>query len=148
MKRLGLLLAGIFGAGSSSATPPFDEGQVWSYDTRAADRDSTFQINKVETHETLGRIFHISVDQVRVRNPHIEGGISSELPHFPVSEETLKKSAVKLVRDGVEPNSNYLDGYGVWKEAFDRGEAGVFTISIAEIVDLIESSINQSQSAP
>jgi hypothetical protein len=99
-------------------------------------------INKVETHEKLGKIFHISVEGVRVANRRHPSGVTTELPHFPVSEETLKKSLVKL--NGKQaPNPNYIEGYKTWRSAFDAGEAGIFTISVSEIVGFIEVTINK-----
>ena len=35
-----------------------------------------------------------------------------------------------------------MDGYLQWKEAFDNGEGGVFTIEVKDVVDFIEKSMN------
>lgn len=115
---------------------------MWSYKTRPGEEKSTVLINKVETDPRLGSIFHVSVSGVSVRNSRAPGGVTSELPHFPVSKQTLEKSCVKLV--GKSPSSeDYLEGYAEWKSAFDQGNAGVFSISIAEIIDGIEAAISQ-----
>jgi hypothetical protein len=124
----------------SSHQVPYSEGQVWAYKTRAGEDQSTVIINKVESDPKFGSIFHISVTGVRAVNPHIAGGFQSELPHFPVSLTTLEQSLTRLVRQG-KPNPNFKDGYKEWKSAFDQGKAGVFTTSIAELVDLIESAM-------
>ena len=147
MKVFAFLLSAIFGIGTPSTQSRFEEGQVWSYSTRSTDQGSTLLINKIEVHEKIGRIYHVSVNDVRVKNPRVEGGITTELPHFPVSEITLQKSTIALVSEGAAPNPSYTEGYSIWKEAFDRDEAGVFDTSVAEIVEFIESSINQSQTA-
>jgi len=120
----------------------YSEGQVWAYKTRAGEDKSTILINKVEVHEKLGKIFHISVEGVRVRNPLAQGGVSAELPHFPVSEETLKKSVTKLIGKK-DPNPSFVEGYKTWKTEFDAGKAGIFTISVAEIVNIVEEAINK-----
>lgn len=120
----------------------YAEGQVWSYKTRPGESSSSVLINKIEANPKLGKIFHISVLNVKVRNPHIASGITTELPHFPVSQETLDKSCLKLLKKS-PANKDYLEGYKIWKEAFDKGEAGIFTISIAEIVSFIEKTVNQ-----
>ncbi|WP_420590206.1 hypothetical protein [Bacterioplanoides sp.] len=142
MKKLTLIL-GLLSMFSFAKAAEYSEGQVWSYKTRAGEEKSTVLINKVETNEKLGNIYHISLNEVKVKNPHIAGGFSSELPHFPVSEETLKKSLLKLVGN-TTPNPDYIEGYHTWKSAFDAGEAGIFTISVAEIVGFIEDTIKQS----
>lgn len=132
-------LLSIFGIAKAA---DYSEGQLWAYRTRVGEEKSAVLINKIETHRELEKIFHISVDGVKVKNRRIQGGISSELPHFPVSEETLKKSLTKLLGKR-NPNPDYIEGYKTWKSAFDAGDAGIFTISVSEIVDFIEDTINK-----
>ena len=120
----------------------FAEQQVWSYKTRKGEEGSTILINKVENDAKLGQIFHISVAKVRVKNPRAPSGVSNELPHFPVSKQTLEASCTKLVGKSA-PNPDYLEGYNEWKRAFDQGKAGVFTISVAEIVQIVEDTLNR-----
>jgi hypothetical protein len=132
-------LLSMFGMAKAS---DYTEGQVWSYKTRPGEEQSTVLINKIETHEKLGKIFHISVSKVKVKNRQVEGGITTDLPHFPVSEETLKKSVTRLIGKQTQ-NPNYIEGYKTWKAAFDAGKAGIFTISVAEIVGFIEEAINK-----
>ncbi|WP_082938484.1 hypothetical protein [Mitsuaria sp. 7] len=120
----------------------FKEGQVWSYRTRSNDQGSTLLINKVEFDAKLGSIFHISVNGVKVKNRRAPNGITQDLPHFPVSRKTLEDSALKLVGTSA-PNPDYREGHATWKQAFEAGEAGIFTIPVAEIVDFIEKTVNQ-----
>ncbi|VFR21729.1 hypothetical protein ANK1_3339 [plant metagenome] len=131
----------ITAAGAATA-PPYEAGQVWRYRTRPGEEQSRVLINKAERHDTLGWIFHISVLAVQVKNPRSEGGISTALPHFPVSAQTLKDSLME-VEGSQAPNPDYLEGYEIWKAAFDKGEAGVFTLSVADIVGVVEQTINQ-----
>jgi hypothetical protein len=126
----------------SAPAQVFSEGQVWSYKTRKGEENSTVLINKVESHPKLGKIFHISISGVKIENQRTAGGVSTELSHSPVSEDVLKKSLTKLLRNS-SPNSDYVEGYKTWKEAFDRGDAGVFTVEVADIVGFIEKAINQ-----
>jgi hypothetical protein len=125
------------------ATPEFDEGQVWGYKTRAGEEESTLLINKVEDNPKLGHIYHISVSKVSIKAG--PGTLTDQLPHLPVSRQTLELSATKLVGRS-EPNPMYLQGYTMWKQAFDAGGAGIYAISIAEILDLAEKML-QKQSA-
>ena len=141
MKKL-VLIMGFLSMFSFAKAAEYSEGQVWSYETRIGEEKSTVLINKIETNERLGKIYHISLNEVKVKNPHVAGGFSSELPHFPVSEETLKQSLLKLVGNAA-PNTAYIEGYNTWKAAFEEGEAGIFTVSIAEIVGFIEDTINK-----
>jgi hypothetical protein len=120
----------------------FSEGQVWSYKTRPGEENSTLLINKVDTDPRLGAIFHVSISDVSVRNPRAPSGVTSDLPHFPVSKQTLEQSCVKLLGER-SPNADYREGYAEWRSAFDRGEAGVFSISVSEIIGGVERAINQ-----
>jgi len=123
-------------------TEDYSEGQVWSYETRLGEENSTVLINKIEEDAKLGKIFHVSVDGIKVKNRHVDGGISTELPHLPVSEETLKESLIKLVGKQA-PNPSYLEGYRTWRAAFDAGNAGIFRISLWEIIGFVEETINK-----
>lgn len=87
-------LQSIFGIANAS---DYSEGQAWSYKARPGEEKSTGIINKVETHKKLRKIFHIGVEGVRIENRRYPSGVTTELPHFPVSEEHLKNSAVSLI---------------------------------------------------
>jgi hypothetical protein len=137
-----LLLAVIFFSlsGVSMATE-YSVGQIWSYKTRAGEESSTVLINKIDIDPKLGKIFHISVRDVHVINKHAPSGVTTDLPHFPVSEIALEKSFTKLAGQST-PNPEYLEGYRLWREAFDANQAGVFDVSVAEIVGMIEQSVS------
>ena len=118
----------------------YEKGQLWSYKTRTGEEQSNVLINKIEKDSRLGLIFHVSINNVVLKNPIANGNISTDLPHFPVSETTLNESVIELL--GVFPvNPQYEEGYKIWKEAFDEGEAGIFTIELSEVVNFIEQTI-------
>lgn len=120
----------------------FTEGQVWEYRSRPGEQGSTLLINKLEADPRLGSIFHISVRAVKVKNARSPTGITTELPHFPVSMQTLQASVTRL-RGKESPNPEYREGYATWRKAFDEGNAGIFTTPVAEIVEFVEKAINQ-----
>ncbi len=117
-------------------------GQQWRYKTRAEDPASTLVINKVESHPKLGSIFHISVLNVNVPNDRISSGVQTVLPHLPVSKKSLDDSVSELI-GSVAIRRDYLEGYMVWKAEFDKGEAGIFTIPINEVVDVVAQSLSK-----
>jgi hypothetical protein len=128
-----------------AATPEFEEGQVWAYKTRAGEEESRLLINKIEDHPKLGHIYHISVLNVSIKAG--PGMSTNQLPHLPVSQQTLELSCTQLVAHS-PPSSMYLPGYQMWKQAFDAGHAGIYTISVAEIVDLTEKMLRKQPPAP
>ena len=142
MLRRAFLIAYLLLTMQLATAADFSQGQVWSYRTRPSEPESSVLINLVETDPRFGKIFHISVRGVLVKNKQAPSGITTELPHFPVSRGTLEKSLVALQgRDS--PNPDYREGYETWKQAFDAGRAGVFDASVAEIVDLIEGVVSK-----
>jgi hypothetical protein len=137
LAAVGLLL--IMGASNAR---DYAVGQVWTYHVKPGDEGSTLQINKVEQDPKLGAIFHISVFGLRITNPRVAGGILTELPHLPVSKETLDKSVESLSHASARPVA-YEEGYAHWKREFDAGRAGIYTISVAEIVTLAEQTMSK-----
>ena len=137
-----LSLSSLLIAMTNALAQDLKEGQVWSYRTRPNEKGSTLLINKVESDAKLGSIFHISVSGLKVKNRHAPSGVTQYLPHFPVSKKTLEDSALNRVVTAT-PNPEYREGYITWKQAFDAGNAGIFTISVAEIVAFVEKTVNQ-----
>lgn len=115
-------------------------GQVWSYKTRRDEKKSSFIVVKVESHPKLGNIIHIALRDLKLRKP--DGNFIEAAGHLPFAEEAINKSAVKLLREK-EDLPEYEEGYGRWREAFDAGQAGVYTITIAEAVSVMETTLNQ-----
>jgi hypothetical protein len=126
------------------AAPDFEEGQVWAYKTRPGEVESRLLIDKVEDDPKLGRIFHISISKVQIKGGPIT--LTDELPHLPVSLQTLELSCTKLIGRS-DPNPRYLPGYRMWRQAYDAGRAGIYTISIAEILDLTEKMLQKQARA-
>ena len=108
----------------------YKEGQVWSYKTRENESNSKIYIVKIEYNKTIGKIYHIYIDNLNIKNPYQKSKIQNNLSHSPVSEKTLDDSVIKIVTAKYENNINISDGYVAWKEAFDDGKAGVFTIPV------------------
>jgi len=118
--------------GGQTAPAKYSEGQVWEYKTRAGDEGSLLKIQRIEQSpgfEKYGSIYHISIVGFHLGNP----AVPPVLPHAPVSRETLDASVTRLSSDKREfPPAD--GGIAEWRQA----QGGVFTISVAEIVDIID----------
>jgi hypothetical protein len=119
----------------------FKAGQIWEYDTRKGEEESRIIILKVEKPNNEV-IVHVAVINAKIRNPQIEGGISNEISHLPFSRESIEKSVTKLESSNNEL-PDFMDGYKNWKEAFDAGYGGIYTIPVKEVVEIFEQSMNQ-----
>lgn len=115
-------------------------GQEWNYKTRKGEENSTLKILKLEEYPTHGRVIHISIVGLKVINPDSKEGFANEFTHIPISEKALDESVTELKNEKVKI-PEFIEGYAYWKKEFDQGVAGVFSISVSEIVDLMEESI-------
>ena len=120
----------------------FKVGQMWSYKTRPSEEKSYFIVVKVETHSKLGNIVHIAVRNLKMQNPRSPDGISENVDHMPFSEDALNKSAIKILKEKVDL-PDFKDGYDEWRNAFDSGRGGIYTITLAEAVKVMETILNQ-----
>lgn len=116
-------------------------GQVWSYNTREGEEESRIFIVRADPDEKLGTIYHIYVDGLHIKNPHSASGSQDYLPHSPVSEKTLDNSVTSLVIENTSDLPDVSEGYKTWKEAFDKGQGGIFTIPVSQIVQYIEDIV-------
>jgi hypothetical protein len=110
---------------------------VWAYKTRPQDTGSLVKIQKIE-EAPPGTIYHISLIGI-----HIRPDEASVLQHAPVSRQTLDASVTKQVSDpGTFPDAT--SGIAQWRNA----HGGVFTISLAEIADVITQTVSGQQPTP
>jgi len=118
----------------------YKPGQVWHYRARPGEEQSTLTILKVESHPKLGTIVHVGLEGLRIKNAKAPGGLTSEATHLPFSEKSVDDS-VTTIANPAGPVLDYLDGYNTWRESFDAGKAGVFTITVAEAVEVLERGL-------
>jgi hypothetical protein len=117
-------------------------GQEWNYKTRPGEENSILKILKIEEYPDYGKVIHISVNGLKMKNPQHPKGIADRISHLPVTEEALDKSVIRIKNDTRQmPDSLETDGYSYWKKEFDKGSAGVFSTPVSEIVNVMEKSI-------
>ncbi len=135
---------GLFGQNKGDESlkkPELKSGQIWKYNTRKGEEKSRVVILKVEDYGQKGQVVHIAVNELKIKNEQIDGGFSKDIGHLPFNKESLLKSLTKL-EGTIDKLPEYMDGYLQWKEAFDNGEGGVFTIQVKEVVEFLEKSMN------
>ncbi len=119
----------------------FEIGQRWEYSTRPLEKGSTLTIVKIDK---IGndKIIHISIEGVKIENPKIKKGFGENVSHIPISEKALQKSVTKII-EKVKTLPDFEEGYAIWKNAYDQGQAGYFTIPVMECVEYMEKTLNQ-----
>ena len=118
----------------------YQVGQVWSYKARLPDIGSTLTVVRVEPDAALGNIIHLSVLDLNMQNPQVPGGLTHEFLHLPMSEAAVDQSVVNLIDENAEL-PDYVEGYNVWRHAFEKQEAGIFTLTVAECLDIVEQML-------
>lgn len=116
-------------------------GQVWTYRTRPGEESSRITILKVDQHDKLGNIIHIHVSNVAIKSPSAPDGVAKVIHHSPYTEKAIDDSVLELGAENVEL-PDFQEGYDTWKEAFDKSEAGVFSISVSEGVAAMEQVLS------
>ena len=112
----------------------FTPGQVWTYAARSSEPASTFTILEIDRSEKLGIIVHVRVDGLALRAPN--GRELRSIEHMPFTRDALLMSVVRL--SGQVKQMPTMEGYDRW--ASDCG--GVYTISVAEAVEVAEETFN------
>ncbi|KJV36734.1 hypothetical protein [Luteibacter yeojuensis] len=123
--------------------PEYAPGQAWTYRTRPGDDASRVVIRKKEIEAEDGEVFHVSLLDVKLRNHRVPGGIQTAMHHAAVARATLDQSLLECVGDA-DDDETWMDGYAVWRQAYDNGDAGVFDIPVADILGYIEMVVASS----
>ena len=129
-------------APAPSERPAYAKGQVWEYKTRPHEQDSRVKIQKIEdAGDRAGKIYHVSIVDV-----HFEGlnSVSNLIQHLPVSRETLDASVTRLAEDQAAVFPSVEEGIAEWR----RANGGVFTITLAQVVEFAEQALRNSMQQP
>lgn len=129
------LLSFLFGGCSRQPAPPtskFHAGQVWAFTPPTNQPNARLTVLRVEDGGKLGTIVHIAISGVSY------GSGQTQIRHLPFAESAVERSVTKLERES-GPVPDFADGYGQWRQAFDAGKGGIFTISVAEAYDAVTS---------
>jgi hypothetical protein len=119
----------------------FNVGQIWNYNTRPGEENSTLTILKVEKYDSLGIVIHIYVSGLKLKNNQKPGGYTDDIGHLPLSKEAVLKSVTHLVSEH-NKLPDFQEGYTTWKTAFNSNKAGIFSIDVSEVVKYVEEVMN------
>lgn len=118
----------------------FKVGQVWKYNNRDFEKESTLLLLRIDVEEDE-EIFHIQVDGLNITNPNNLNEPIDIITHFPFSREALESSVVSYCGDGDIPD--FSEGYDLWRESYEKGDAGIFSISVGEAVQFMDETVNE-----
>ena len=142
MKRLLLVLFAMFGAGVADADPVvLERGQVWTFADAPADT-ARIIIGDVEPFGPVGPDGLTAVSVSIIGLPPT--GYGQVIDHLPFSEAALRPALLELESSGASLAPDYTGGYTTWKNAVDAGEAGIFTLTPAEVITHIFVTIGNA----
>lgn len=118
----------------------YEVGQIWSYRNRPGEDGSHVYIAIIDDADGDRPIFHIFIDGLKVKNPRSDTGYSKKISHAPVDKASLDASLTELL-GRTDEIPDISDGYEIWREALNSGKAGVFDISVAEVIECIEDAL-------
>jgi hypothetical protein len=136
------LLLSLAAAPAVAAT--FEEGQIWRYQTRPGEEASRLFIARIDRGIGTQTIYHIYLDGLKLKNPLYEGGVQDHLPHAPVTRQSLETSVTELLEENATM-PDIAEGYAAWLLAFEKGQAGFFTLPVNQIVQHIEDAFAQAK---
>ncbi|GAA4348271.1 hypothetical protein GCM10023185_04060 [Hymenobacter saemangeumensis] len=118
----------------------YQVGQVWAYNTRPSEPDAKLTIVKIEGQDSIGNIIHIYVSNVKVKTSIKPEKYSETISHMPFSEAAMDSSVTKQLGI-VKSLPEYSEGYNEWRQSFDAGNAGVFSITVGKAVEYMERTM-------
>ncbi len=121
--------------------PKLAVGQQWYYKTRPQESNSTLTILKIEKDRKLDVIVHIAVSEVVISSADDDES-KETISHMPIDADILESSVTTIAQESV-PLPDFSEGYQMWRESFNKGEAGVFFKSVSECVGLMEETLNK-----
>lgn len=108
-------------------------GQIWKI-TDGQFSGLTVMVIKTETLPRLGRAVHVSI----LGPMHTPGGAEFEgIPHLPFTPEAMNISGLDFIGQVSDIPDNWIDMYDDWRADADMEEAGLFSLSVQEILETI-----------
>jgi hypothetical protein len=126
--------------------PPYAVGQAWTYRTRPGEQASRVAIRRIDIEPDDGEVFHVSILGVKLRNHRLPGGLQSAMNHAAVSRASVDASLLEPDGDA-DADESWRDGYDVWRQAYDNGDAGIFDLPLADVLGYIEMVVAASGEA-
>lgn len=146
LKLLGVFALVLLAAGCEretvAPTPPFEPGQVWTYRTRPGEQASRVIVCRVEDNESLGPIVHIYVNGLRLKDKNAPGGVIDHVPHMAYASDALRRSVIKLESSGTML-PQFEERYHQWRTKFMQSRAGVWTSTVSESLQGMESAMSK-----
>jgi hypothetical protein len=116
------------------------KGQIWKYETRPGEESSLIIILKVEKLNNEDVVVHAQVTNLKIKDFETGQIIADSIGHLPMHESSFRKSVFHLIgNNNVELEGS---GYEDWQYAYKVGNAGIWDIEVADVINTTEISCN------
>jgi hypothetical protein len=112
----------------------FHAGQTCDFKTPQGQPNAKLTILRVEDGGKVGTIVHVALSGVSYGDGH------TSIPHLPFAESAIEQSVTALERES-GPVPDFAEGYRMWREAFDAGKGGIFSISVADAFETVTGAL-------
>ncbi len=126
------------GATSASAQPDFAPGQEWSIKS-ASPTKAKVVIGRIESWKDKV-VVHVSIIDIPIPQGIPGAGGITSIDHVPLERSALAASVDQLLNTDTEPASGFEGGYEQWRSDV---KADVFTISVAQVIELMFEAVNR-----
>jgi hypothetical protein len=113
-------------------------GQVWTYKSRPKDAGSTLTILRTETEPQFGPIVHVALQGVSLQGRHRS---LDQIEHVPFAKQPVRESLVRL-EETLSEIPEFEVSYRMWRESVEKGDAGVFSVKVADAVQRMDDALN------
>lgn len=120
-------------------------GQRWRIKDWHADDQAQAIILLIEDGPR-GPIVHVGVQGLNIAIPGYPDGIKT-VGHMPFDGPAAAAGLTELISEAA-PLPDFRSGYDEWRAAFERGEAGVYTLSVADAIRTIETALRSAPPPP
>ncbi len=115
----------------------FQPGAVWTYKTRPGEKDSRIWVRFVERFGDNETAVHVSITNVRITGRSEPMFVS----HMPFQERALSECVIEIADEKqtwTGEHDHFGEGFYMWFDAFEQGQAGLFTIPVHEALEAID----------
>jgi hypothetical protein len=141
---LKVLAAVGFASSAVAADVAPKEGECWSYTTRPGEEASFVVIRKIETLPKIGEVIHVSLFGLKIKNPAAPKGFTDQAGHLPIAGASVRTSLKERIQKKI-PDVGWMEGYRIWREAYETGKGGVFSKPVSECVGFLEEGLNRGK---
>lgn len=100
---------------------------------------ATVIIGRIDDDTRAGSVVSVSIADI---TPPALHGYLNRLLHLPFEREAFELSALDAIGDRPLPQG-FADAYEQWRQPFDRGEAGIFTLPVEEVLPVLLEALSQ-----